>query len=46
MAAPVRDRAGMPIAALCFMTGRDTDSQRRQAMLDDLLQSANALSQR
>ncbi|SAK84041.1 IclR family transcriptional regulator [Caballeronia temeraria] len=46
MAAPVRDRAGLPIAALCFMTGRDTDPQRRQAMLDDLLQSAKALSQR
>lgn len=46
MAAPVRDRAGTPIAALCFMTGRDTDPQRRQSMLDDLLQSANALSHR
>ncbi|SAL32674.1 IclR family transcriptional regulator [Caballeronia turbans] len=46
MAAPVRDRAGMPIAALCFMTGRDTDPERRQAMLDDLLQSAKALSRR
>ncbi|MEM5421189.1 IclR family transcriptional regulator [Paraburkholderia ferrariae] len=44
MAAPVRDRAGLPIAALCFMTGRDTDPVRRQAMLDDLLQSAKALS--
>ncbi|BAN26463.1 transcriptional regulator IclR family [Caballeronia insecticola] len=44
MAAPVRDRAGMPIAALCFMTGRDTSPDRRQAMLDDLLQSAKALS--
>lgn len=46
MAAPVRDRAGMPIAALCFMTGRDTDPERRQSMLDDLLQSAQALSHR
>jgi DNA-binding IclR family transcriptional regulator len=46
MAAPVRDRAGMPIAALCFMTGRDTDPERRQSMLDDLLQSAQALSGR
>jgi DNA-binding IclR family transcriptional regulator len=46
MAAPVRDRAGLPIAALCFMTGRDTNPERRQAMLDDLLQSAKALSHR
>jgi DNA-binding IclR family transcriptional regulator len=46
MAAPVRDRAGIPIAALCFMTGRDTDPERRQSMLDDLLQSAQALSYR
>ncbi|SAK81203.1 IclR family transcriptional regulator [Caballeronia catudaia] len=46
MAAPVRDRAGMPIAALCFMTGRDTDPERRQSMLNDLLQSAQALSHR
>ncbi|WP_027214737.1 IclR family transcriptional regulator [Burkholderia sp. WSM2232] len=46
MAAPVRDRAGTPIAALCFMTGRDTDPERRQSMLDDLLQSAQALSHR
>ncbi|WP_321801035.1 IclR family transcriptional regulator [Caballeronia sp. J97] len=46
MAAPVCDRAGLPVAALCFMTGRDTDPQRRQAMLDDLLQSARALSHR
>ena len=44
MAAPVRDRAGLPIAALCFMTSRDTDPERRAAMLDDLLQSAKALS--
>lgn len=46
MAAPVRDRAGTPIAALCFMTGRDTDPERRQSMLDDLLESAQALSHR
>ncbi|MGF6264641.1 DNA-binding IclR family transcriptional regulator [Paraburkholderia youngii] len=46
MAAPIRDRAGLPIAALCFMTGRDTSPDRRGVMLDDLLQSAKALSQR
>jgi DNA-binding IclR family transcriptional regulator len=46
MAAPIRDRAGLPIAALCFMTGRDTSPDRRAAMLDDLLQSAKALSHR
>ncbi|WP_321917015.1 MULTISPECIES: IclR family transcriptional regulator [unclassified Paraburkholderia] len=46
MAAPVRDRAGFPIAALCFMTSRDTSPERRSAMLEDLLQSAKALSLR
>lgn len=46
MAAPIRDRAGLPIAALCFMTSRDTSPERRKAMLDDLLQSAKALSHR
>lgn len=46
MAAPVRNRAGLPVAALCFMTGRDTSAARRAAMLDDLLQSAKALTQR
>jgi DNA-binding IclR family transcriptional regulator len=45
MAAPVRDRIGLPIAALCFMTGRDTDPAKRAAMLDDLIASAKALSQ-
>ncbi|CAD6553534.1 IclR family transcriptional regulator [Paraburkholderia metrosideri] len=45
MAAPIRDRTGLPVAALCFMTGRDTDPQRRAAMLEDLIQSAKALSQ-
>lgn len=46
MAAPVRDRAGLPVAALCFMTSRDTSPDKRTAMLDDLLQSAKALSHR
>ncbi len=46
MAAPIRDRAGLPIAALCFMTSRDTSPERRSAMLEDLLQSAKALSHR
>lgn len=46
MAAPVRDRAGLPVAALCFMTSRDTSPDKRAAMLDDLLQSAKALSHR
>ncbi len=46
MAAPIRDRAGFPTAALCFMTARDTGPERRRAMLDDLLQSAKALSDR
>ena len=26
MAAPIRDRTGLPVAALCFMTSRDTDA--------------------
>jgi DNA-binding IclR family transcriptional regulator len=46
MAAPIRDRTGLPTAALCFMTGRDTSPGRRGAMLDDLLRSAKALSER
>jgi DNA-binding IclR family transcriptional regulator len=46
MAAPIRDRAGFPTAALCFMTSRDTSPERRSAMLEDLLQSAKALSER
>jgi DNA-binding IclR family transcriptional regulator len=46
MAAPIRDRAGFPTAALCFMTARDTNPERRAAMLEDLLQSAKALSDR
>jgi DNA-binding IclR family transcriptional regulator len=45
MAAPIRDRAGHAVAALCFMTGRDTDRAKRAAMLDDLVRSAKALSQ-
>ncbi|QYD73840.1 IclR family transcriptional regulator [Paraburkholderia edwinii] len=45
MAAPIRDRAGHAVAALCFMTGRDTDPSKRAAMLDDLIRSAKALSQ-
>ncbi|CAB3746211.1 HTH-type transcriptional regulator KipR [Paraburkholderia solisilvae] len=45
MAAPIRDRSGDAVAALCFMTGRDTDPSKRAAMLDDLIRSAKALSQ-
>jgi DNA-binding IclR family transcriptional regulator len=44
MAAPIRDRSGLAIAALCFMTGRDTGADKRAAMLDDLIKSARALS--
>ena len=45
MAAPIRDRTGLPVAALCFMTSRDTEPEKRAAMLEDLLKSAKALSQ-
>jgi DNA-binding IclR family transcriptional regulator len=45
MAAPIRDRGGFAVAALCFMTGRDTDAKKRAAMLDGLIASAKALSQ-
>jgi DNA-binding IclR family transcriptional regulator len=45
MAAPIRDRDGLPVAALCFMTSRDTDPKRRTLMLDDLITSSKALSQ-
>lgn len=45
MAAPIRDRAGLAVAALCFMTSRDTAPEKRETMLEDLIQSAKALSQ-
>jgi DNA-binding IclR family transcriptional regulator len=45
MAAPIRDRGGLPVAALCFMTSRDTHADKRAMMLDDLIGSAKALSQ-
>jgi DNA-binding IclR family transcriptional regulator len=45
MAAPVRDRSGLPVAALCFMTSRDTDSAKRELMLRDLIHTATRLSQ-
>jgi DNA-binding IclR family transcriptional regulator len=44
MAAPIRDRSGATMAALCFMTSRDTDPAKREAMLADLIRSARALS--
>ena len=45
MAAPIRDRTGLPVAALCFMTSRDTDPDKRTRMLEDLITSSKALSQ-
>jgi DNA-binding IclR family transcriptional regulator len=45
MAAPIRDRAGLPVAALCFMTSRDTDPEKCASMLADLIKSSKALSQ-
>jgi DNA-binding IclR family transcriptional regulator len=45
MAAPVRERSGLAVAALCFMTSRDTDPDKREIMLQDLIQSAKGLSQ-
>jgi DNA-binding IclR family transcriptional regulator len=45
MAAPIRDRTGLPVAALCFMTSRDTDPDKRARMLEDLISSSKALSQ-
>jgi DNA-binding IclR family transcriptional regulator len=45
MAAPVRDRSGLAVAALCFMTSRDTDSEKRDLMLQALMQAAKTLSQ-
>jgi DNA-binding IclR family transcriptional regulator len=45
MAAPIRDRNGLSVAALCFMTSRDTPEDKRAMMLEDLLSSAKALSQ-
>lgn len=45
MAAPIRDRDGLAVAALCFMTSRDTPAEKRTAMLEDLLNHARRLSQ-
>ncbi len=45
MAAPIRDRSGLSVAALCFMTSRDTDPDKRARMLEDLIRSSKALSQ-
>jgi DNA-binding IclR family transcriptional regulator len=45
MAAPIRDRSGLAVAALCFMTSRDTAPEKRATMLEDLIRSAKALSQ-
>jgi DNA-binding IclR family transcriptional regulator len=45
MAAPIRDRTGLAVAALCFMTSRDTDPDKRATMLEDLIRSAKGLSQ-
>jgi DNA-binding IclR family transcriptional regulator len=45
MAAPVRDKNGQAVAALCFMTSRDTDPNKRAAMLEDLIRAAKTLSQ-
>lgn len=44
MAAPIRDRSGATMAALCFMTSRDTEPAKRALMLEDLIGSAQALS--
>ena len=45
MAAPIHDRTGVAVAALCFMTSRDRDPEKRAAMLEDLIKSSNGLSQ-
>ncbi|HEY1998353.1 IclR family transcriptional regulator [Paraburkholderia sp.] len=45
MAAPIRDRTGLAVAALCFMTSRDTAPEKREKMLEDLIRSAKGLSQ-
>jgi DNA-binding IclR family transcriptional regulator len=45
MAAPILGRTGQSIAALCFMTSRDVDPNKRSAMLDDLIESSKALSE-
>jgi DNA-binding IclR family transcriptional regulator len=43
MAAPLTDRENRPVAALCFMTGRDTSTEKRAHMLDDLIRAAKSL---
>ena len=44
MAAPVYSRGGHAIAAFCFMVSRDTDNARRQMLLQELIASAQKLS--
>ena len=45
MATPIRGREGNPVAALCFMTNRETSAQQRAAMLEDLMEHSRKLSQ-
>jgi hypothetical protein len=35
----------LAVAALCFVTSRDTDPKKRAMMLEDLIRSSKALSQ-
>ncbi|QKJ85154.1 IclR family transcriptional regulator [Paramixta manurensis] len=44
MAAPIRSRAGQSVAAFCFMVSRDTPPERRQMLLQELIDSAQKLS--
>jgi DNA-binding IclR family transcriptional regulator len=45
MAAPMHDHTGFAVAALCFMTSRNTDPKKHAMMLEDLIKSSKALSQ-
>jgi len=45
MAAPIRTRAGQAVAAFCFMVSRDTPMERRQMLLQELIVSAQRLSE-
>lgn len=45
MAAPIRTRAGQAVAAFCFMVSRDTPMERKQMLLQELIVSAQRLSE-
>jgi DNA-binding IclR family transcriptional regulator len=46
LAAPIRDRKGIAVATLCFVIPADSTKERKNALLDHLITTANELSDR